>query len=175
MLLKKILLLGTISASIGFTACDDDEDAVLDNLNQVDREFVTNASMNNMAEISLGELAQSNGASDSVKNYASTMVTEHNMAQDELDSLASKLNADQPDSLNATMKALRDRLAGYTGYDFDTAYINSQVAAHTTAITQFEAQINNGSNTSLRSYANKYLPKIRMHKTMADSVKTTLD
>ncbi|HEY1056541.1 MAG TPA: DUF4142 domain-containing protein, partial [Emticicia sp.] len=140
MLLKKILLLGTISASIAFTACKDDEDEVLDNLNQADREFVNNASMNNMAEISLGELAQSNGSNDSVKTYASMMVTDHSMAQDELDSLASSLNVDQADSLNASMKALRDRLAGLTGYDFDTAYINSQVAAHTMAISQFENQ-----------------------------------
>jgi putative membrane protein len=175
MLFKKLLLLGTVSASLVFTACSDDDEAVIDNVNQADRTFVSNATMINNSQIALGELAQTRSVNDSVIMYGEMLAEEHAIADAELDSLATTLNISFPDSLDATMIALRDRLAGLNGYDFDTAFINAQLAGHNTAIAQFETQVNTGSNANIRAYANKYLTAIRAHRAMADSVSSTLE
>lgn len=175
MLFKKLLLLGTVSASLLFTACDDDDDAVIDNVNQADRTFVSNATMINNSQIALGELAQTRSVNDSVIMYGQMLAEEHTVADAELDSLATTLNISYPDSLDATMIALRDRLAGLNGYDFDTAFINAQLAGHSSAIAQFETQVNTGSNANIRAYANKYLSAIRNHRAFADSVSNNLE
>lgn len=175
MLFKKLLLLGTVSASLVFTACSDDDDVVMDNVNQADRTFVSNAAKINTAEIQMGELAQTRSTNDSVAMYAQMLIDDHTAAESELDSLATTLSITYSDSLSADMIALRDRLSALNGYDFDTAFLNAQIANHNMAITQFETQVNSGSNANIRAYANKYLTSIRQHKAMADSVNSTLD
>ncbi|MGZ5252924.1 MAG: DUF4142 domain-containing protein [Flavitalea sp.] len=175
MLFKKILLLGTISASLVFTACSDDDDVVMDNVSQPDRNYVSNTSMMNNGEIALGELAQTRSTNDSVMMYGQMLVNDHTMANAELDSLSTTLNITNNDSLSNTMMALRDRLSGLSGYNFDTAFINAQIANHTLAISQFETQISSGSNEKIRAYANKYLPSLQTHRALAVSVNSTLD
>lgn len=175
MLFKKFLLLGTISASLVFTACSDDDDVVMDNVSQADRTFVSNTSMMNNGEIALGQLAQSRSTNDSVMMYGQMLVEDHTMANNELDSLSSTFNITNNDSLSNTMMALRDRLSGLSGYDFDTAFINAQIANHDIAISQFETQISSGANEKIRSYANKYLPSLQTHRAFAVSVNSTLE
>lgn len=58
-------------------------------------------------------------------------------------------------------------------YNFDTAYINSQVKGHAEAETLFESETSNGKSR-LKNYAEK-LPHIRMHLQKADSIQTVLE
>jgi len=112
MLFKKLLLLGTVSASLVFTACSDDDEAVIDNVNQADRTFVSNAAMINNSQIALGELAQSRSQNDSVMMYGQMLAEEHTVADAELDSLATTLSISYWETIEENTVALCDRLAG---------------------------------------------------------------
>jgi putative membrane protein len=155
------------------SACDDDDSASM--LQQTDRDFVLNASEGNLAEIQLGTLAASKASTPSVQDFGEMMVSEHQTALDELESIADLKNATTTTELNAEHQQVRDKLSAMSGLAFDTAYMNSQVKDHEKTIALFQSEIANGKDQEVKDYARKYLPHIQMHHHKADSIRNTLD
>jgi putative membrane protein len=155
-------------------ACDDDDnDSTV--LEQKDQDFVLKASEANLAEIELGELAASQATAPAVKAFGEMMVAEHQLALDELDSIAGRKNASMTRELNAEHQQVKATLTGMTGYTFDSAYMHSQVKDHEKTIALFQTQISAGVDPDVTAYATKYLPHIQMHHHKADSIVATLD
>ncbi|WP_207513926.1 DUF4142 domain-containing protein [Longitalea luteola] len=152
-----------------FAACDKDDDKD-NNLSKIDRNFITQASYANNAEIAAGAVAAAKGSDSAVRSYGAHMVTEHTTAQDELRNLASKWGIETPLTPDSMHIALVQRISTLQGLAFDTAYMKSQVMDHIVAIELFQQEATNGENRKLRAYANKYLPHVRMHKVRADSI-----
>ncbi len=172
--MKKVLL-GLMTATIVFTACEkDDDDNNGNTLNQQDRDFMMMAAYGNNAEIAAGQMAAQKGMNLSVRSYGQMMVSDHTVAQAELDSIADLLDVNLPQGLDSAHQALAAQLAAATGYTFDSLYINSQLMDHQVMMNLMQTEINNGSHQSARGYAQKYLPKIEMHHHMADSIKNDL-
>lgn len=171
MFIKKMFFLGSVSAALFFTACEKDSD--VDNnepVNQNDRAFINAAASANQSQVVYGQLALTQSENDTVRAFSQTMIDDYQQAWDDLDSLAGSVNIELPDSLTQAQVALRDRLQGLSGYDFDTAYINSYIAASPVAIQLFESAIANGQHAGLKAYATRYLETLREHKVYADSV-----
>jgi predicted outer membrane protein len=70
-------------------ACDADDNSS-SMLQQVDRDFVLNASEANLAEIQLGKLVGSRSSASAVDDFGDMMASEHQNALDELEALAIK-------------------------------------------------------------------------------------
>jgi predicted outer membrane protein len=87
-------------------------------LSRSDRDFVTKAAQDVMAEVALGELA-ARQASNQVKQFAQRMIEDHTKANNELKELASKEGITFPSDISAKQKALQDRLAKLSGAEFD--------------------------------------------------------
>lgn len=143
-------------------------------LSSQDRTFMAQLKEANKAEIDAGQTASTKGMNDSIRMYGQYMVTEHTMAMTSLDSLAGVLGVTLSDTLSAEHTALKQRLSTLSGYDYDTAYINAQVKDHQKVIQMMQTEISNGQQTGVKGYANRYLPHIQMHLTMADSIKMKL-
>jgi hypothetical protein len=73
----------------------------------------------------LGQLAKENGSNQAVKNFGDRMVRDHSKANDDLKNVASKKGVTLRDSMNASNKALYDRLSRLSGDAFDTAYMRA--------------------------------------------------
>jgi putative membrane protein len=65
--------------------------------------------------------------------------------------------------LDAEHKALKDSLVAMTGEKFDALYVQSQIRDHQKAIALFQKQATEGQKQELKAYAQKLLPKIKMH------------
>jgi putative membrane protein len=156
------------------SACDDDDDSA-SMLQQTDRDFVLNASEGNLAEIKLGTLAASKASTASVQDFGEMMVSEHQTALDELESIADSKNATTTMELNAEHQQVQEKLMNMSGFAFDTAYMNSQVKDHEKTIALFQTEIANGKDQEVKDYARKYLPHIQMHHHKADSIRKTLN
>jgi putative membrane protein len=154
------------------SACDDDDDSV--SMNETDRNFVLNASEANLAEIELGQLAAMKSTTEGVKAFGEMMVTEHQTALDELQTIADQKDADMSTTLKAKHQQLKQLLSTLVGFQFDTAYMNSQVRDHQTTEALFETEITGGSDPQIKGYASKYLPHIQMHLEEADSISNAL-
>jgi putative membrane protein len=131
---------------------------------KTDKDFIKKAAQSNIAEIEAGRLAASQGTTDMVKRFGTMMVNDHTMAQNELDSIVRRdLRDSLPTEADAGHKLLAQQLQNMKGKEFDDAYIESQIKDHQTAIALFETEVSQGQHPSLKTYAVKTLPKLRMH------------
>lgn len=170
--MKRVLSI-LMLATLAFTACNkDDDDEIM--LSQKDRDFITKASFGNNAEVSAGQMAATKGMNLSIRDFGQMMVDDHTMAQTELAGLAGRFSVTPPAGLDSAHQQLAQQLQALSGYSFDSLYINSQIMDHNTTIALFEDERVNGTHPDLKSYAEKYLPKLKMHLQKADSVKNSL-
>lgn len=176
--MKRILFISAFSmAAIVMTSCNKDDNNMVDNNNTpnaTDNNFMTQAAYANRSEVELGQLALTKSTNDSVKMFAQMMITDHTAAIASLDSIAGSYNYTLPSVLDSTHITVKDSLNVYTGYTFDTAYINGQVRDHDRLISIYQDEISNGNADSAQAYANRLLPAIEMHKQLADTISTNL-
>jgi putative membrane protein len=78
-----------------------------------------------------------------------------------------------PTSINAKDQALKDKLSGLSGADFDKTYMQAMVKDHQKDINEFQKEANNGSNADLKAFAAQTLPTLQEHLRMAQEAQTT--
>src|SRR3954468_9106882 len=141
-------------------------------LNTSDRTFVHQLAIGNMAEIELGKLGQ-RAAGEPIKNFAQTMVTDHQEAGRRLADLANAASLQLPSGLDDEHRALREHLEQVSGTAFDVAYAQAQLQDHQRTLQLLEYEIGSGQDEALRSFAAESLPQIRKHLEMAQNIAAT--
>lgn len=130
--------------------------------------FASQAAATDMAEIELGQLAMKNSQDPQVKKFAEQMVKDHTATSTKLKSLATKENITLPTALDAEHAAVKTKLAGLKGEDFDKAYGMEMAKGHDKAVALFESASQAPSVTGdLKQFAVSTLPKLKEHKGMA--------
>jgi putative membrane protein len=128
--------------------------------------FVDRAGRAGAFEIEASKLAQQQATSAEVKSFASRMVDDHTRTANELKQAAGGLAV--PAEPSADQRAKIEALKGKSGSDFDRSYANEVgVAAHEEAVALFEDYARNGTDASLKAFADKTVPALREHLTMA--------
>jgi len=130
--------------------------------------FVTQAATTDMAEIELGQLAMKNSQDAAVKKFAEQMVKDHTATSAKLKTIAAKDNLTLPTALDSEHAAVKSKLSGLKGKDFDQAYGMEMAKGHEKAVALFESASQNTAVTGeLKQFAASTLPKLREHKEMA--------
>jgi putative membrane protein len=168
-----MILLGVLMLPAG---CKKDKDQPTSTLNAQDRAFFDSAARSNLAEITLGQLAVSKGADNSIKEFGQMMVTMHTEQTNLLKALADRKGVTLPTDLAPADRIVRDRLTALTtGPAFDSLYINSQVLGHQRTVSNFQLEINNGQDAEVKQLATTNLPIIQDHLDEATSIRASLD
>jgi putative membrane protein len=141
-----------------------------DKINNVDKNFLVQASISNTAEIQAGALAATKANSAGVKLFAQMMMQDHTKAQADLKITGANVGIAVRDTMDAPHGSLIQQLTALSGRAFDSVYIKSQVNDHQNASNQFQLEMDKGYHSFVRSYAGSYLPTIKSHLTMADSI-----
>src|SRR5271156_1262769 len=76
-----------------------------------DAEFAQRAAEANLAEVKLGNLAEQQGTTQTIKDFGKRMVTDHSQAQDNLKTAAETSKINLPTTLDAKDQAAYDQLA----------------------------------------------------------------
>lgn len=132
-----------------------------------DKKFLQDAAMGGMAEVAMGKLAAEKGSSDAVKQYGQKMVDDYTKANDELKQVASAQSMTIPDTLDSRHQSRIDKLSKLSGSAFDKAYVKAQVKDHEEDVRAFQNEAQNGNNAAVKDFANKTLPTLQEHVTMA--------
>lgn len=93
----------------------------------------------NQIDVRYGQLALKKSKNADVRAFAQTMIKDHNNIINQAVALAKKLNVTPKDNpvTQSLLKGEKDvdaRFAKLSGHDFDTAYINNEVAYHAAVI-----------------------------------------
>jgi len=132
-----------------------------------DAEFVKKAAAAGMAEVAVGRLAVSNGQSADIKQFGQRMVDDHSKANDDLKAAAAKDNIDLPSAPTKEQQAAADKLGKLNGAAFDKEYARMMVKDHEEAVALFKKEAASGSSSNVKAFAQKALPTLEEHLTMA--------
>jgi putative membrane protein len=148
-----------------------------------DRAFVEKIGQANFAEARLGQLAAERAANAQVKRFASRMVNDHQKANNELKSIASKMAVQLPADLDAKHRELYDRLSKLKGAEFDREYMKAMVDGHQEVLSELERQADDSAgrsvgtsgdasqaHASVTGYAKKMVPDVREHLEQAKQI-----
>jgi putative membrane protein len=169
----KIMLGALIAISAFISACDDKEEKKA--VQEPDRTFAADAAQGNLVQIQLGGIAVSKATDTKVRVYAQMMINDHQTSLNELTSISTDRDLTLPADVTTTQQALKVRLQALEGYQFDTAYMHSQVRMHQTTSALFQEEAALGKESRFKSYASKYLPKINAHWSEGSTISTELD
>jgi putative membrane protein len=126
--------------------------------------FVPLAASANLFEIQSSQLALQRSQATPIKDFASRMVADHNLAAAKMkQALSDAKISSPPETLNAKDQAVLDNLKIAKGAAFNKAYIEAQYNAHVEAVNLFRAYVKNGDNPRLKALATDLLPTLQGH------------
>jgi putative membrane protein len=140
---------------------------------QDDQNFAKEADQINMAEVKLGKLAEEKAHSTSIRDFGSRMARAHSEANKELREIATKKGWNLTENLDQKHQELFDQLSKLKGEEFDRTFAKDLASGHEEAIRKFEEEANHGQDPDLKKWANKCLPTLREHLTMAQNAQGT--
>lgn len=143
-------------------------------LSDQDKKFAEVAAKGGMMEVMAGQLAATNASNEKVKALGEMMVKDHTKANDELKNWAAKVGHQLPTSLDAEKQKVYDDLKAKKGADFDRKYTDLMVTDHKKTIADFKKQASDGSESSLKSFAEKTIPALEHHLMESENAKAAV-
>jgi len=138
-----------------------------------DARFVMQAWEGGAIEVAKGKLAAQKGTHEAVKQFGQKMVDDHSKVNDELKSIAGGKHITVADETpKSPAHATLAKLEKLEGAAFDRAYVEDQIRDHEKTIALFEREAKTGKDSELKAFAEKTLPALKEHLTMAQDLKT---
>ncbi|GGK38356.1 hypothetical protein GCM10008955_35330 [Deinococcus malanensis] len=131
--------------------------------NNSDVLFMESATISNLSEIATSRLALQRSTNAAVRAYAQRMITEHTMAQAELNRVAAARGVRLTNKPGPEQRLLANKLATLTGPAFDTMYKRVQVMGHQMTLDLIMAYRTIGRDQMALSYAARMQPAVEMH------------
>lgn len=140
------------------------------NLSRSDRNFFEKAAKSGMKEVAVSRSTLDRLVNPQVKHFAQMMVDDHSKANAELMALAQKKGVTLPPKDD--MK-LMEKWSKKTD-EVDEDYMEEMVDDHQEAVELFE-DASRSEDAEIAAFANKTLPTLRQHLTMAKDLKKAVD
>jgi putative membrane protein len=171
--MKIITLILSLGIALAFSTTFAADKGKSDKASATDTAFIKKAADGGMTEVELGKVAEKNGQRDDVKTFGGHMVKDHGKANDNLKSVASKMDMTVPDKVSAKHQATIDKMSKMSGAAFDTAYIKAMVDDHEKTVAEFEKARGQVSNEDLKKFIDDTLPVVKEHLEMVKKMQSS--
>lgn len=128
-----------------------------------DQQFVDFAAQTDMTEANMGQLAENQASTQSVKNYAQMLVTDHTHDYTQLSTVAGKANLIVPKELDAVHDKMIAPFCKLKGAAFDHRYIQEMIAGQHQAIAVYTKEAADAQSSDLKADASETLPTLQKH------------
>jgi putative membrane protein len=137
-----------------------------------DQQFVDFAAQTDMVEANLGQLAQTAGSAQDVKDYGKMLNTDHTNDFNQLAGIVSQANLKMPTAIDAAHdKEAITPMHKLNGSAFDQHYVAEMISGHTKAISIYKQEAASAKDAALKSYAQQTLPDLEKHLSEAQDVR----
>jgi putative membrane protein len=131
--------------------------------------FMTKAIQGNLAEISMGQLAQQQAESPGVRSFGQQLVTDHTAANTRATAVASQMGMTPPSEPSKKHKSDQAKMAKMSGAAFDRAFVRHMVADHKMEIAEHRRAAKM-KNDAVAAYATETLPVLEKHLEAAQAL-----
>jgi putative membrane protein len=135
-----------------------------------DQAFVDMAAQTDMTEAHLGQLAAEQASSQSVKDFAQMLVTEHTNDYNALTAAATKAGLTVPKGLDAKQNKMIAPFEKLKGKMFDKRFTAAMISGHDAALKAYTKESQDGTNAEIKAYATQTLPALEKHKAGAEAL-----
>jgi putative membrane protein len=135
-------------------------------------EFLKGAIQTDIAEIQLGELAKTKGASEGVRDFGETLVEDHEKAMANATKLAKSLGVQTPTAPKPDAQQHYTMLSRLSGAEFDRHFTAHMIEGHQKAVKDAQEQAEAGDNAEVAKLARERLPAVQEHLRTAQSLET---
>ncbi|HEX7129486.1 MAG TPA: DUF4142 domain-containing protein [Rhodanobacteraceae bacterium] len=135
-----------------------------------DTSFAKKAAQGGLAEVAMGQLAESHAQSADVKAFGQKMVQDHGAANDKLKSAAEQEHIQLPTEPSSRDQATINHLSSLHGAAFDKAYAKTMVKDHRKDISEFRHEARHGTSSPIQTFAKATLPTLQEHLQMAEKL-----
>lgn len=142
-------------------------------LDKTSSDFAMKAASGGMMEVTLGQLAQQKATNQRVKDFGAMMVSDHSKANTELSNIAAAKGLTLPSTMEKHQQHIDD-LSKKEGNDFDKAYMKMMTKDHEKDIMAFEKAASGSSDSTIKGFAKRTLPVLRMHFDSAKAIQQSL-
>jgi putative membrane protein len=134
-------------------------------------DFVQKAAIAGLFEIRSSELALRKSAPGD-RRFAEHMIGDHERVAAQLKHIvrADKVDVTVPSKLDDEHQKMLQQLRGERGQQFEKDYSQMQQQGHQEAVQLFQAYAQNGDNPALKRFAQRTLPKLQEHLSMAQKL-----
>jgi len=139
-----------------------------------DVEFASAITNNALNKVNTGKMALEKSTNNRVKDFATILVNDHTKLGDELSQIAKDKKITLPPISGMAEMHQANRLAMKQGNDFDKAYVDAMILDEKKALDICEAGSKNCKDASLKAFAIKSLPVLKMHLDSAQAVRSSL-
>lgn len=136
-------------------------------------EFATEAASGGMMEVTLGQLAQQKATNPRVQAFGAMMVSDHSKANTELKNIADAKSFQLPSTLEKHQQHINE-ISRKEGKEFDKAYMKMMVDDHQKDIKAFEKAASGSGDSTIRGFASRTLPVLRVHLDSAKAIHKSL-
>jgi putative membrane protein len=134
-----------------------------------EKEFLTEATQGDVAEIEVGQLAETLGTNDGVRNYGRMLAMDHGKAKDEVMKVAQSLRVVVPATAKPEAQTEYDKLSKLSGSAFDNEFLRATVEDHLKTISEFEVEAKHGSGPAAKLAAAQ-LASLKSHLAAAQTL-----
>jgi putative membrane protein len=132
--------------------------------------YMQMAASSDLFEIQSGQLAQQMSQNMAVRNFGSLLVAHHTHTSNQMMAAARAAGlTPPPPALLPNHQVMLDQLR-VAGPNFDLAFRDAQVAAHTEALTLHQNYASGGDLPALRTVAGAAVPVVQQHLTTAQGL-----
>lgn len=141
-----------------------------------DAQFLQQAAQNGHAEVESSKLAQTKATTPQVKAFAEQMVADHTKTGEELKTLAQSKGVQVPAEPSDKQKSKLQKLGSAEGAKFDKQYASEMgVDAHEDTVKLFKKGASQAKDPDVKAFAERTLPTLEHHLSMAKELKSTVD
>lgn len=128
-----------------------------------ERDFLKKAAQCNNAAVQLGQMAQTRGSSDAVRELGQRIVNDHEQIKKKLEGLAKERRVDWPSDMHYKHEDASKRLSELSGAEFDRAFLQALEKMHEKDIKMYREIAEYGSDKEIMLFARQRLPIMRDH------------
>jgi putative membrane protein len=132
-------------------------------LSDQDRQFITQASAANQAEIDEGNLATSHSGNTATQTFGQWMVADHTALALALNDTAQQLGVDTTVAYTPQQTQEIQNLESADGSSFDQLYAQTEVTDHQQSLALFQQEATSGLNPTLKNLAQQAIPILEQH------------
>jgi len=131
------------------------------------QQFIKVAYEENLSEVKAGQMAQQKAQNQQTKDFAQSLVQDHQQSLDQLKKLADQKNVQVSDQLDPRRQRMIDELSSLSGAEFDKRFMNQQIRAHKRAVSLYQQAAQNNTDSEVKQFAQQNLAALQHHLQMA--------